>query len=465
MPESAQYAQKAADLYQKLGYRSMEADALSFAGHGLRLSGKLDQSLEYFEKGNQTARQLNDTAMLVQSMIDLASYYAESNDYQQAIQYYLDGIAISDTTRWRQQMLLYGNLGQIYMYDGQHAKALPGLKMALKLSQQQDDDFFLTEWPEYIAQAHAGLNQYDSAYKYMKIAWISTDTIFTKDKNEALEEMRTRFETEKKEATISYQQAELGRQKTIQWLIVGILALTLLILYLVYRNAARTKANMALIRNKNEALKQQNEKIALLLKEIHHRTKNNMQMVSSLLNMQSMHVEDAKALDAVEASQNRVQSMALIHQKLYQGKDLISIDMQDYIQSLTDYLASSLQSTDRNVDFTVQLPELIELDVDSAVSVGLILNELITNSYKYAFAEKESAHIKIGLVKKQENNVQLIFEDNGKGKHSQIQGTGFGSQLISILVKQLKADMKEWNDQGYHVSLSFQTKKISDLAA
>lgn len=202
----------------------------------------------------------------------------------------------------------------------------------------------------------------------------------------------------------------------------------------------------------------------LLLKEIHHRVKNNLEIVSSLLELQMAQIEDPSVQSAMLASQNRVHSMGIIHQKLYQGEHLASIEMRDYFINLGASILASFNAEGR-IKIECNMPQLI-LDVDTAISIGLITNELITNSLKYAFAEKEQGEIKISLDErptKEPGGLVLKISDNGIGKpmDSAPKGTGFGTQLIALLTKQLDGQMQYEINGGTIVSLTFKKPKLN----
>ena len=151
----------------------------------------------------------------------------------------------------------------------------------------------------------------------------------------------------------------------------------------------------------------------MLLKEIHHRVKNNLMVISSLLNLQSRHIKDKAALDVFRESQNRADSMALIHERLYGSNDLKRIDFGDYISTLSTQLFHTYVTDPRRIKLKLNVENLM-VDINTTVPLGLILNELVTNSIKYAFPEGKSGEIKIEFNKKDDEFI-LIVSDNGVG--------------------------------------------------
>jgi two-component sensor histidine kinase len=209
------------------------------------------------------------------------------------------------------------------------------------------------------------------------------------------------------------------------------------------------------LETKNRLLDKKNAENELLLKEIHHRVKNNLEVVSSLLALQSAKMDDPNMQEAMLASQNRVQSMGILHQKLYQSEHLAFIEMKNYFQNLCENILDSYNETNR-IKVDIEMNE-IELDVDTAVPVGLIVNELLTNSLKYAFPDGQLGQIKLSLKNLDKDNFQLKISDNGIGKMPNLKakGTGFGSQLVSLLTRQIEGEIVEHNHNGTEISIAF----------
>jgi len=215
-------------------------------------------------------------------------------------------------------------------------------------------------------------------------------------------------------------------------------------------------------RNKkiNSELSIKNNENEFLLKEIHHRVKNNLQILSSLLSLQSDSEEDQAISGALQESRNRVESMGLIHQKLYAKDKLTSINMKEYVQDLSNNLMESFVENGRGVKIESQV-EINDADVETAIPLGLIINELVTNSLKYAFHGRKDGQIHIKLWEPEEGDLKLSVADDGKGEINDDQGTNFGSRLINILAKKLKGKMITDTSDGYVVEFSFSRYQLA----
>ena len=299
-----------------------------------------------------------------------------------------------------------------------------------------------------LADSYYQTGDVNQAYLTQQLAHQVFDTLM-QDKIKNLEaENLVKYETGKKDQAILEQEKTIQQKNSIQYLSIGFM--TLLIIFLstlfYYYQRNRKVTNVLTVKNK------ENE---LLLKEIHHRVKNNLQVISSLLNMQSRNIKDDSIKDVITESRTRVQSMSLIHQKLYRGKNLAAVEMKSYLQNLADNLIDAYSDSEEiEIDLDMQK---MELDVDCAIPLGLIVNELITNSLKYAFPKREKGVIAIKMLQEEENII-LDISDNGVGKSNSAakQGSsGFGTELIEMLTLQLKGRIQQSIEEGYHTRLRF----------
>ncbi|MGK7921815.1 MAG: PAS domain-containing protein [Trichodesmium sp.] len=195
----------------------------------------------------------------------------------------------------------------------------------------------------------------------------------------------------------------------------------------------------------------------ILLKEIHHRVKNNLHIISNLLDLQSDYIEDQNIQELFADSQNRIQTMALIHEQLYQSKDLGQINFREYLHTLMDNLLSSYYVGENMIQPIINV-EPITLNLETAIPCGLLINELVTNSLKYAFPNGESGEICVELYQDKQQKIHLTIKDNGIGIDQDFDwqnSSSLGLKLVQILSKQLKAEIKFDCTQGTVVNLIF----------
>ena len=306
-------------------------------------------------------------------------------------------------------------------------------------------------------KADSSLGNSTLAIREYQAATALNDSIYTIAKSRQIQEMLIKYETQKKEQDLNVLRAqqqiqakELQRTAQVRnftYILVAALLALIAVVYSRYR--LKQKNN-----NQLQTLLREKE---WLVKEIHHRVKNNLQMVISLLNAQSQYL-DPHALRAVQDSKVRMQAIALIHQRLYQpDQQHADINMKEYIEELAGHLQQSFADTTR-VHFDLQLQN-IRLDIAQAVPLGLILNEAITNSLKYAFPEESPGKITISLHSDPDNTIIMKISDNGRGLPPNLnpsEAKSLGLQLIRMLAEQLDANLTINSCQGVSVTLVFQ---------
>ncbi|MDG1572399.1 sensor histidine kinase [Robiginitalea sp. M366] len=213
-----------------------------------------------------------------------------------------------------------------------------------------------------------------------------------------------------------------------------------------------------LYRTKSKMEKRMKEK-EMLLKEVHHRVKNNLQTVSSLLRMQSRGVEDPYIQNLIQSSQNRVVCMAMVHEMLYMRDDLAKIEYRSYVQDLGDYLVKSIKGPESNIRLNIDIPD-IELGIDTAIPLGLLINEAVTNALKYGFKDQDSGEISIVLQQEDQKEYVLHIGDNGVGFAENVSHTttkSLGLKLIHNLTRQLKGSViRDLSKQGTNYIIRFE---------
>ncbi len=212
-------------------------------------------------------------------------------------------------------------------------------------------------------------------------------------------------------------------------------------------------------REAEEYLKKSLAEKEILLREVHHRVKNNMQIISSILRMQNRNIDDPKLKDVLQESQNRIHSMALIHENLYNNKSLANINFSSYIKSLTNNIARSYTSHQANVVFDYQIDDAY-LPMDIAIPCGLIINELISNSFKYAFKDKSNGIISIHFTNLKGDEYKLVVSDNGVGISDTFDITktkSLGMKILHKLVQQIEGTLKSDFSNGTKFTIIFKT--------
>ena len=313
---------------------------------------------------------------------------------------------------------------------------------------------------KYLSDSYEKLGKYKLALQNYKAYKQATDKIFNEKNIKKITqiEMQANFEREKEIQKIKTENQKKQSKTTIKLLIISVIALFLIAGLLFRVNAIKRKNNEKL-KGKNKQISEALAINKVLFKETHHRVKNNLQIINSLLNMQQHFVTDEKSKKIVVDSQNRIKSMSLIHQKLYQNKVLTGIETKSYFSDLIESLCDSYGIQPRQI--TLKIESLL-LDVDTAIPMGLIVNEIISNSFKHAFTDEKSALL-FELFLANNSELIVIVRDNGKGIKEDFdfkKSLSYGMKIIHSLAKKIKATILFTNKDGLEVKLIIKRFKI-----
>ncbi|GAB4231147.1 MAG: hypothetical protein Tsb0034_03350 [Ekhidna sp.] len=450
------YLSKAYDAFEGIG--EMRGMLAAKANLALAYSQKdPSQALDIFwevinEFHSQFSR--NDSA---RALGNLANYLLDLNRMEEAEEYALQAVSLRESLNYPIGLAYsYRELAEIYLRTDRFKKALFLAEKGYPIARKSNDARLLEMFSRQIAEASYELGNYKKAYEFYRDYKLYADSIDQTERVALSKELEVKYETEKKEQQIAFQEeeiarkeAELSQEATLRNALVTGLVMLLVIAGLFYRS---------------ERLKtKKNRQIESLLKEIHHRVKNNLQVISSLLNMQSRETKDDEMLSVIREGQSRVKAMSLIHQKLYQNENISAIDFQEYIRDLLDQVASLYQKEGVEIEKEINAAQL-KLDIDTAIPLGLILNELISNAFKYAFQGMKKGKLSVVLKRIDVGQLELLVKDNGKGLPSGIdlkKSKSMGLKLVNILTKQLKGNWTYSFDHGTQFIIRFYELKPS----
>lgn len=463
-----------------------------------RQQERYDEAIEYYENSLAIKTRLADSTGMANTQFNLALIYSYKEDLNGAMRYYQEALALyralgrekdiascysalgsiyynlgkpdqaeaaylkamdyfKDHRDLDYYLIVSYQLGKIYLDLGQFAKSASYLSDGLEQARMTDRKETLRLYLRDLAEASNGLGQHQKAYRLLQESMILQDTLTEQKKLELTQEMQARFDLKDKNNQLAIQELELARekqQKQISTIVAGLLlalGLTVTVFLILRSKTAR------ILRRQNEIIDKALKEKELLLKEIHHRVKNNLQFISSLLNLQSRHIEDEKALSALKESRSRVQAMSLIHQNLYQGHLTTGVNAGEYLDQLIDTVLDSYNVSGKKVELK-KVIDPIRMDIETAIPIGLIVNELICNAIKHAFSETESGQLGVTFLN-QGDTLLLQVEDDGKGLANPdlVTNSGsFGFRLINLLLEKLKATLHVQSKPGTSVTLVIQ---------
>lgn len=454
--QGLEYGLKALSFFEERNLDDLDYDfTLYVVGNNYLSLKQYNKAMEYYTRSIEIGERYGFYNNLSDVYISLVDLYIFLNQFKKAEEAGKNAIKYANLLdNAFLLMRSYLSVGELQIQIENHPAAIENIQKSIEVATPIfGDGFFLSKAYKSLGEAYAKNEQYQEAYKAFSEYDSLNRIVFTAEADQRISQLQTEFNVAQKENTIQLQETKLLQQQTRQNLIsltAGLLFLILLVLFVSFRNN----------RKKNRLLKKQNREKEFLLKEIHHRVKNNLEVVSSLLALQTAQIKDPNIAGAMKESQNRVYSMSIIHKRLYQNDHLSSIEMKDYFLNLGSHILDSFGEEDR-IKINYKMPKL-HLDVDTAVPLGLIVNELLTNSLKYAFPNKQPGEITIYLDKKSAHEIQLLVRDNGIGQAvgEPAKGTGFGKKLIDLLTRQLDGTMQVIYTSGTQYLFKFKINQL-----
>lgn len=438
---SLKYFKKSQEISFSIGDLRRSAIALTNIGNIYKYRNDLVNAKSHMEQAVEQIKITNRLQYIHSLTLNLANLYVELKDYDDATLLFEEVLTTVDTIN---DIYIYGaslrGLGNVALERHNYSEGLKKMEKAYKkLKSSGFFDEALATMPDLIL-AYELNGQYKNglmvANRYQKL----TDSIFSDEKDKNLSEALQKYEAEKKDTELKLLKVETEKKEQQNRLsfILAIAGLCIagLLGYFGYKNKQR---NLVLAKQKSLLEKTVDEK-NILLREVHHRVKNSFQIVSSLLYLQSENAADKEAKLAIKEAENRVRSMVLIHQKLYNKDELVGINTSDYFHDLVRDLFESHQFKSEPIPYALDVDAIV-LDIETITPIGLILNELIINTLKHAFPEALPENkITISFYKK--NNILLLkVTDNGKGFEGEIDNNSFGIVLMKALSKKLKATL------------------------
>lgn len=324
-------------------------------------------------------------------------------------------------------------LAKAYIETDQPLRAIPILKSTIARLDEASYLYNNSGERAMLRQAYLAASDFENAYLMLENQKNLEDSLRSSELLAKIADYEVKYQTQQKELELKETEANKRFLTVLLW--CGLLFLAL-VLYFLYKNRQK---NLKLAKQK-QLLEVTLDEKNVLLKEIHHRVKNSFQIVSSLLYLQSENIQDKEAQLAIKEAQNRVRSMVLIHQKLYNKDQLVGINTKEYFEDLTRDIFESHQFKNKPIKYATDIKPMI-LDIETITPIGLILNELITNVLKHAFPEADdTSQMNLRFDRKGENLV-LELEDNGQGMPKEVAESSFGIKLMKALSKKLKANL------------------------
>lgn len=475
-------------LSDSLGYQEGESYALNNMAVIYRIQRRYDQALDLYGKSLDIKKAERDTVGIISGLYNKGLAFSYLDRHEESLAALQDSKALADAysgpvadtpsiaigigvahynlgnisesrkhleagIKWSETLtpekisaMTY--LGSVDVMQGRTQQGLARIEEAYQMTVHSGRKELLRTVLKERANAAERANNHLLANESWKAYSVISDSLNNESNRWAMEEMQARFELLDKENTISIQQFQLEKEaiQRVWYLLSGCLLVGgLITVGFFLRKILKQRKQLAREVTKKEEALNEND---LLLQEMHHRTKNNLQLLNSILSLHSRNINNEVARSALQSSRDSVGAIGVLHHQLYHAKDFRKIAFQPYIQKLCEYFRTAFSLEERNIHLHFQC-DAFQIDIDKAVPMGLVINEMVTNSIKHAFTRRDNGRIEL-QVRNGKTNITIEVEDNGIGITSRAETTsGTGRKLIQIFSNKFKADFDYVNkDEG-----------------
>lgn len=460
-----------------------------------------DRALQYFSEALRINEENNDEKRIAVSLNNIAVVYEGLEKYDEALSNYQKALEIKQKFQDK-----YGyantskNLVDIFLRKKDFKQADFYLEESLETAKSIKSPDLLGEIYELLSNRYAMVNDYKKAFEYQSLSVSIRDSIFNEETNYNINKSRTNYKVEKTlrekeilEKNNQIYKLELEKDKAFRLsLFLLVLILVMTAIFLIYNNFKKKKINDLLeqtnvkleekvalrtaelvktnkdLKNEIEVRKETGKKLRallaeknIMLREIHHRVKNNLQIIASILNMQRRNATNKETLNMFKNTHDRVMSISLVQEQLYLSDDLALVDMNQYVRSLIINIFSSNQISHARIKPLINIQN-IYMNVNNAIPCGLLINEIVTNAICHGFKQNKSGEITINMKEDKKNYFHLEISDNSDGLPLDVDYKDpetVGMELIRIFILQLSAEVKLVNNNGVVYKIKFKKLK------
>lgn len=478
--DAIEYYTRAKEIYEIDGDEFGLANVYNNLGNVQRLQGDLDNALKHYLLTIELRKKTDNNKQLSYTYNNIGLVYTDKGDLEQALTYLKKSEKLKlETEDYASLASTYLNYADIYLIGGNETKFVYYSNLAEQLGKKYQQREVVRKSLINRSEFESKRGDYKKAYLYLTTVYAELDTLDEKEQKILNASLMAQYKSKEhkleiselsaENATLESQKVQLEKsEKLFHQLILSLVILTVVLILTTalffYKQKAFKAKSRELVKT-NEQLRKtmvSNDEKEVLLKEVHHRVKNNLQIIKSLIRLQNSSVNDKRTSLLLMEFEQRVSSMALVHESLYKSKDLARVDLNNYFKTLiTDLIDAYKLGQEVQANLSV---EVENLGIDTLVPLGLLTNEIISNSLKHGFEPNSNGIIKVDLKKIDDLNYQLYIGDNGKGfdfEEERSEKDSLGIELIQALVDQLDGEFEFFNENGayYRIKFKLQEKK------
>lgn len=443
------YFQKAEKIFSEIGDDFYLAIVLTNLGESYRFAEQLEDATTSLKKALELNKSFKNETIESYSLGNIGIVYAKQSKFAKAKTFLTKAIAITNRLEDVYATSIFiAELGSIYEKEGDFSLSESKYNEAFTMAKSAGLKEQIRDFSAVLTGFYEEQNDYKKALKFQKVYQQYQDSLVNKENIQKNEQIKADYEVSKRESEISILNITNTNQKRWGIALISGFVILLFLAYLLYRGNRKTKRTNKILSDQKELISKREQEKALLLQELNHRVKNNLQMVSSLLNLQSRELTGHPAQEAILSGKYRVEALSLVHRKLYQEGVDTKIPLKDYIQEL---VLGLFEGYNAKFEPNFSIAD-ISIGIDVAIPLALIINEMVINSLKYAYDGIESPLLKIVIMQETEEDLHLQVIDNGVGftKDDNEKNNSFGLKLITSLIEQLEGTMERINTKGTH---------------
>jgi two-component sensor histidine kinase len=452
------YNEEALGIFQSIDDKNGQGQCIANNANYYAILKKYDMADSLYQLGLRLFEETGDQYMLGHTYFNIGELQILKGNYTESESNILKSIQIRQSLGHQKDLAeSHIGLGNLYINQNEGQKALFQFQQARQLVDIVPSLELEKKMTIGLAKTYELLKNFEESTSLYKALNTLSDSILNQEIAQQISELNVRYETELKENQIQLLQKDQVIAKRNQSLFASAALILLIVslgVFILYRNRQK---NIKRLEEKNGIISKMLEEKEFLIKEIHHRVKNNLQIISSLLQLQSRYIEEPMALAALNEGESRVRSMSIIHHHLYTESNLSQVNVPQYIDNLCSNLLASYNYKNKDIRMIKEIDD-IALDVSIMIPLGLIINELITNAFKYAFEGRESGEIRIS-IKEQGGKLMVSVKDNGIGIDLHSTKKGFGNRLIQTFLKKLEAKAETIVHEGTEIRIELDQYK------
>jgi two-component system, sensor histidine kinase PdtaS len=425
---------------------------------------RFNEAISYYNRAYDLMRDKNVNCLKMYNANGLGEAYLKIGDLKKsklfATEAYEEALQCDDERIIASSLQ---NIGQVNALEGRTNLAEKQLIECYDIAKKANLTIHIEESSRAIYEFYKSIGNFEKALNYLEIAQAASDSLINQDLIQKLTTQELNYEFQQEKDSINFVRetervtynASLSQKNLIQKVMIFGLIFTFLLILIIYRFYRLKQKSNELLTGKNQIISSALKDKEILIKEIHHRVKNNLQIVSSLLNIQKKFLGNGTAIQAVADIQTRVQSMSLVHQNLYKGNNITDVNSLDYLTDLLSVVQKSYDTSTHDIEIKMEI-ESVPLSSTQAVNIGLLATELVSNAYKHAFPTKFSGEAQIKVIfKEMDQSLYLEVMDNGVGDKIEASNSSYGMRLIQSLTKSMKGEVNFENNNGSLVKITF----------